>query len=579
MPQLVFTPDGRRIAFAFHDREICLRLAQTGREERRLIGAAVSLSENGQFAFIRSYQNGSFLQDLMTGRNEPVLNMPPESQGFPSPDGKLLLVASPNAAPVLFDTRGKRQIGVLSADFGADTDRVIVSYTSDAQFLRIVDFNSLSIYAVQTGKRLKTIALGKANSGAAFAPMSDRVALITETGVLQFWDTKAGVQIGAELSLTGKISTVYQSAFSHDGRYLAVVRDDILDSAILVLDVKSRRVVTTLSGAAGDLAFSPNGKQLAVRGIAGKCSVYDLSTGKQLLSFSEADHAVLSLAFSPDGRTLAAADETARTRLIDTTTAKVRFSVAGNAAGFLAGGQRLLTTTRAAEATVWDAAQGTMLKRLTVTRPDAKPLTLQPTAGCLLITEQAKTDFQPYYRVVDVDTGMDLIRVPGFGDAMLSPNGTLLIYSPAEGGGAALANIATGKMVSRFGKGMGFQTEKKVLSADQKIILISGTFVTNLHDAATGKIIRRVNAFDLPDVREVDFQAAVFSPTGLFLAGVTADGLVLVVETSTGKAVRKFVGRSVAFSPDGKTLAVGTVQGSIILYQIASGKPLWSAGP
>ncbi len=69
-----------------------------------------------------------------------------------------------------------------------------------------------------------------------------------------------------------------------------------------------------------DVAFSPDGKALAMASLGGSVQLWDIGTGKLLEPLRGHAGAVLSLAFSPDGRTLASGgtDQTVRLWNVET---------------------------------------------------------------------------------------------------------------------------------------------------------------------------------------------------------------------------------------------------------------------
>jgi WD40 repeat protein len=142
---------------------------------------------------------------------------------------------------------------------------------------------------------------------AAFSTNGGWLAL-TQRDSLQFYETAAG---SLKKTIAGFYGRVAGMALSPDGRTLAAV--DTNDPYTLRLwDLESGRVIQDLpgrivvdAGANVAIAFSPDGKLLAVRG-----DLWDLATGQRLVELEKAVADRTSCwssaaAFSPDGRVLA----------------------------------------------------------------------------------------------------------------------------------------------------------------------------------------------------------------------------------------------------------------------------------
>ncbi len=131
----------------------------------------------------------------------------------------------------------------------------------------------------------------------------------------------------------GEISTI---AFSPDGRDLAVAS---LDSTITIWGVLDGRPVQALNGhtlAVEDVAYSPDGRLLASAGLDDTARVWDPSNGRLLRVWNDAAP-VTSVAFSGDGGQLVTGDATGTVDVWDACTA------CGNAGALLAIGRRRVT--------------------------------------------------------------------------------------------------------------------------------------------------------------------------------------------------------------------------------------------
>lgn len=106
-----------------------------------------------------------------------------------------------------------------------------------------------------------------------------------------------------------------RALFSPDGRYLAATES----GGATIWDVMSGRKVAEIRLESAlepqDIAFSPDGKRLAIPGLLGDCSVWDVETGRKLNAFASGFFERVSgknanptaVVWSPDGRLLGVA--------------------------------------------------------------------------------------------------------------------------------------------------------------------------------------------------------------------------------------------------------------------------------
>jgi len=164
----------------------------------------------------------------------------------------------------------------------------------------------------------------------SFQPGGKTLASVSQNS-LCLWDVASGMKL-RQVEL--KQQPTLCAALSGDGHTIALAADG---TAISLWDVATAREFRQLSrpeGVVASLAFSPDGKLLAVQVCFDDAPValWDVATGKRLVVFDQTDGGAealggfyckaYSLAFSPDGRHLAVASERGTVCLGDVATGK-----------------------------------------------------------------------------------------------------------------------------------------------------------------------------------------------------------------------------------------------------------------
>ncbi len=325
--------------------------------------------------------------------------------------------------------------------------------------------------------------------------------------------------------------------FSPDGSLLALaVSSSSTGSTIEIIDTNTGAMVRQIGAAARTyLAFSPDGRQLAVANDDQTVTLWDPATGKEVRRLGggswldifkkQSKDQLDVIAFSADGRKLAAA--AGKTLM--------QFDVAGG---------KLLSTVESGDS--------------------IETLAFSPDGRMLATASSANIDIR------DAATGASLHKLEshaGFGKLMIafSPDGRLL----ASGGGDKLVRLwdATNWSYARKIESVNYTIGAVAVTADGATIA-SDSFggFTVLWDAASGQVL-----LPLEGNREVSsgtYQYSYtigFSPNGRLLASGSRPTTTLIWEVATGKTALSLkhsgddgVGvRSVAFLPSGKALLLG----------------------
>jgi WD40 repeat protein len=159
-----------------------------------------------------------------------------------------------------------------------------VAFSPDAHTLASGNGNgTTTLWVVKTGKLITTLnhgASAAAIGGVAFSPDSKTLAVASGDGTTRLFNPATGKVIDTLASPSAAASTANSVAFSPTGALLATSHG----STVTVWDTASRKAVATkglASGAAAaSLAFSADGRTLAVSDGAGKAEVWNVASRK-----------------------------------------------------------------------------------------------------------------------------------------------------------------------------------------------------------------------------------------------------------------------------------------------------------
>jgi WD40 repeat protein len=287
------------------------------------------------------------------------------------------------------------------------------------------------------------------------------------------------------------------------------------------------------------LAFSPDGRRLASAAgdpyashTPGELKLWDVATGRQLLTGRGPTRAVFSVAFSPDGRRLASA------------------------------GGDLRNKTAPGEVKVWDAATGEELLALQGHSGPVWGVAFSSDGSCLASSGHDQT-----VRVWEATTGRALLTLKGAGESTavaFAPDGRRLA-SVGEGVTIQVWEVSTGRPLQRWRGHTGAITTL-AFSPDGVHVASAGYDQSvRLWDAVTGRPLQSFHG------HAGCVWSVAFSPDGTRLTSAGADSTVRLWDVRTGAELLNLRGhtwaaRGVAFSPDGRRLASASQDQTVKLW-------------
>jgi WD40 repeat protein/serine/threonine protein kinase len=496
--RVAFSPDGSLIAtYGLHGVTVWETATKLVRFRFGGNTVSVAYSPDGTMLAAGDYEKSIQLVDAVTGEQRLVLTGHTgvvRSVRF-SPDGAALASSADDGTVRLWNVADGTVRHTLRHPEEAGPHGVTcVAFSPDGTLLASASPEVVKLWNPNTGDLRRAIQVHAYH--VAFHP--DRKTLLTanEAGVW-FWDAATGQEVTAIRSVPVAGYSDNNLAFSADGRKLAI---GCGDGRVRIFDAQTHKPLIEQPPLLTAAAVSPDGRLLAVGDDEGRVTLHDMATLETIRAWRAGAQKLLKLAFSPSGQTLATAGHVEPVKL-------------------------------------WEVSSGELRQ------------TLHPSPGF----------------------------PPGFNALVFTPDGALLA---AIGRHPHVWNVATGRLVHDL-KQLDRAGELAVTPDGRTLFAWTGSSPSVLRhfDLATG---RTAGAFELEG--QVDFRSGrlAFSPDGGLLAVCNYNRLefwnarTIRVNRSYRSGVKPWqrtalfsFTNDIAYSPDGGTVATAMGNGQVALWQVA----------
>lgn len=388
---LVMTPDGKHLVASGSDPEIKMWDLATGKIIRTFTGHTdyvwkIAVSPDGKTLASGSVDRTARLWEIASGREIDRIkghNLEVSFLAFTT-DGRRLITGDHKQLK-LWEMNNLPQSRILRVPSQCKIEAI--SLSADGKWLVTGESVSggscqppakISIWEVASAKVRLAVPVEGSITGLSFLPLRSLLAYSDRSGLAGILDTESGGKVGQftgyqTMSVlrkgVGSIAAISSLDVAPDGRLIATGGD----KNMVKLWTPDGREVRMLRGPGGAteadghsahaIAFSHDGRKLAIGGFDPGVPIFDPASGQTLSRLAGHRGTILAIKFSPDDRMIATAGEDSLVKIWDTADGRLlqtfkRHGHYVNALAWTPDGQRLVSAGKDQTIRIWNVVLG-----------------------------------------------------------------------------------------------------------------------------------------------------------------------------------------------------------------------------